>query len=235
MADKAPRVAPQIVFDIAPGLGGFNEEILFGKVWPDPALAPRDRSLVTLSALVSLGRYGQVASHTGRALDNGVTPVEIGELLTQLAFYTGWPNAISAIYEVAKTYADRGIGPVSDGVEPALLPDAKAEVARRALIAGAVAPTAPALAADTDQVLFADLWLRPQLAPRDRSLVTMSALIALGQAEQLPFHVNRAMDNGLTAGQAGEVLRHIAYYAGWPRAISAVGVLRQILETRAAG
>ncbi|MDP9808281.1 hypothetical protein J2W42_001119 [Rhizobium tibeticum] len=81
-------------------------------------------------------------------------------------------------------------------------------------------------------MLFGDLWHRPDLSARERSLVTMSALIAIGQPEQLPFHANRAMDNGLTAGEASEVLSHIAFYAGWPRAMSAVPVLKQVFANR---
>jgi 4-carboxymuconolactone decarboxylase len=84
----------------------------------------------------------------------------------------------------------------------------------------------------TAEVLFHDLWLRPALAPRDRSLVTVSALIATGQVAQIPFHLNKAMDNGLTQAQASEVITHLAYYAGWPNAFSAVPVARGVFEKR---
>lgn len=232
MTDSRPRIAPQIVFDVAPGLGRFNEKVLFGKVWPDPALAPRDRSLITLAALVALGRVPQVGFHTARGLDNGLAPVEIAEILSHLAFYAGWPVAMSAVAEVGRIFSERGIGPLVYGDAVPLVADPAAEDRRKQIVAANVAPVAPALAADTDEVLFADLWLRPQLAPRDRSLVTMAALIAMGQAEQLGFHLSRALDNGLTEAEAGEVLRHIAYYAGWPRAMSAVGALCATLEAR---
>ena len=83
-------------------------------------------------------------------------------------------------------------------------------------------------------VLFRDLWLRPDLAPRDRSLVTVSALIASGQVAQIPFHLNRAMDNGLTRAQASELLTHLAFYAGWPNAMSAVPVVKSVFDARSA-
>ncbi len=110
---------------------------------------------------------------------------------------------------VAKTvFAERGMA--ADDIAPpagALLPvDAQAEAKRAATVKENVAPTAPSLARYTDDVLFADLWRRPDLTPRDRSLVTVAALITQGQAEQLPFHVNRAMENGLTQTQASEVV-----------------------------
>jgi 4-carboxymuconolactone decarboxylase len=81
-------------------------------------------------------------------------------------------------------------------------------------------------------VLFVDLWLRPALAPRERSLVTVSALVANGQATQMLFHLNRAMDNGLTQSEASEVLHHIAFYAGWPCAMSALPVAKEMFEKR---
>jgi 4-carboxymuconolactone decarboxylase len=90
------------------------------------------------------------------------------------------------------------------------------------------------LVQNTTDLLFRDLWLRPALAPRDRSLVTVSALIANGQTAQIPFHLNRAMDNGLTQGQASEVLTHIAFYAGWPCAMSALPVAKDVFEHRIA-
>ena len=77
-----------------------------------------------------------------------------------------------------------------------------------------------------------DLWLRPDLAPRDRSLVTVSALIASGQVAQITYHLNRAMDNGLTQEQAGEVVTHLAVYAGWPNAFAALPVVKDVFEKR---
>jgi 4-carboxymuconolactone decarboxylase len=91
---------------------------------------------------------------------------------------------------------------------------------------------APGLVQNTTEVLFRDLWLRPDLAPRDRSLVTVSALIASGQVAQITYHLNRLMDNGLTQQQAGEVVAHLAFYAGWPNAFSALPVLKDVFEKR---
>ena len=90
----------------------------------------------------------------------------------------------------------------------------------------------PGLVQYTTDVLFRDLWLRPELAPRDRSLVTVSALVATGQVAQITYHLNRAMDNGLTQEQAGEVVAHLAFYAGWPNAFSAAPVFKDVLEKR---
>ena len=84
----------------------------------------------------------------------------------------------------------------------------------------------------TTDLLFRDLWLRPALAPRDRSLITVTALIASGQVAQITFHLNRAMDHGLTERQASEMLTHLAFYAGWPPMFSALPVVKEIFEKR---
>ena len=86
---------------------------------------------------------------------------------------------------------------------------------------------APKLAQLTDDVLFGDVWARPELAPRDRSLITVAALIANGNTEQLSGHLARAMENGLTETELAEVITHLAFYAGWPRAMCAVPVARK--------
>ncbi len=95
-----------------------------------------------------------------------------------------------------------------------------------------VRAVAPALDRYTQGRLLGDLWLRPNLAPRDRSLVTVSALIAAGQVAQMPYHLNRAMDNGLTQAQAAEVITYLAFYVGWPNASSALPVAKDVFERR---
>jgi 4-carboxymuconolactone decarboxylase len=90
----------------------------------------------------------------------------------------------------------------------------------------------PGLVQNTTDLLFRELWLRPVLAPRNRSMVTVSSLIASGQVAQIPYHLNRAMDNGLTQAQASEILTHLAFYAGWPNAFSALPVVKEVFEKR---
>ena len=91
---------------------------------------------------------------------------------------------------------------------------------------------APGVVQYTTDVLLSDLWLRPGLAPRDRSLVTVSALVATGQGAQVTFHLNKAMDNGLTKAEASEVLAQLAFYTGWPSVFSALPVVKSTLEKR---
>jgi 4-carboxymuconolactone decarboxylase len=86
---------------------------------------------------------------------------------------------------------------------------------------------APRLAELTDDVLFEDVWNRTELSARDRSLVTVAALVTSGNTDQLDFHLGRAKENGLTEEELIEVITHLAFYAGWPKAMSAVGAARR--------
>jgi 4-carboxymuconolactone decarboxylase len=90
---------------------------------------------------------------------------------------------------------------------------------------------APKLVSLTDDVLFGDIWARAELSPRDRSLITVATLIAGGNTEQLPGHLERALQNGLTEAELKEVIIHLAFYAGWPRAMSAVQVAKRAFES----
>ncbi|NWF07384.1 carboxymuconolactone decarboxylase family protein [Pseudomonas salomonii] len=80
----------------------------------------------------------------------------------------------------------------------------------------------------TDNVLFGDMWARTQLKPRERSLVTVAALVAMYRLEQLPFHLQRALDNGVSTDELAEVITHLAFYSGWPTAASALKVLSEL-------
>jgi 4-carboxymuconolactone decarboxylase len=90
----------------------------------------------------------------------------------------------------------------------------------------------PKLVDLTDRVLFGDVWERPELSPRDRSLVTIAALVTGGNTEQLSSHLQRGVDNGLTPAEISETLTHLAFYTGWPKALSAVAVAKQMLESK---
>jgi 4-carboxymuconolactone decarboxylase len=102
MAEAGTSRAKQLLGDTAPELVRLTDDVLFGQVWADPALSRRDRSLVTVAALTALYRTEQLRSHLRLALENGLTEDELVAALTHLAFYAGWPNAMSAITELKK-------------------------------------------------------------------------------------------------------------------------------------
>lgn len=91
---------------------------------------------------------------------------------------------------------------------------------------------APALGDYTDNVLFGDVWQRPQLSPRDRSLVTVSSLVAQYRINELPFHLKFALQNGVTREELTEAITHLAFYAGWPAASTAIGIARRVFAER---
>jgi 4-carboxymuconolactone decarboxylase len=224
-----PSLAPQSMRDVAPDLAGYTDRILFGEVWERPGLAPRDRSLVAVSSLIAGGRSAQLTSHLRRGLGNGLTPGELSEVITHLAFYSGWPNAVSAVAVAHDVFRARGID-FADLATPARapLPLPPSDAARAAGVRETVAPMAPALADYTNHVLFDDLWRRPGLAPRDRSLATIAALITSGDAPQLEFHLRRGLENGLKREEIAEAINHLAFYAGWPKAMAAVPVMKAV-------
>ena len=93
-----------------------------------------------------------------------------------------------------------------------------------------MAEVSPKLAQLTADVLFGDVWERPGLSKRDRSLITVAALIALYRTDQLRGHIGGALDNGVTREEIGEVINHMAFYAGWPTAANAVRVAKEIYD-----
>ena len=97
---------------------------------------------------------------------------------------------------------------------------------------GAIGDFAPKLAELTDKVLYGDIWERPELSKRDRSLVTVAALIALNRPDQLRSHLRIARENGVTRQELIETITHLAFYAGWPNAVSAIAVAREVFERK---
>ncbi|MHC9236769.1 carboxymuconolactone decarboxylase family protein [Pseudooceanicola sp. 502str34] len=233
-AQDVATTFPDAVARVAPALQAYSTDDLMGAVWSDEALSVRDRALVTFAALMTRHETESLGAYVELALDAGVTPAELSETITHLAFYTGWGNATAAAEAMAPIYEDRGIAATDlPGAEVDFLPlNEEAEAAREETVQSNFANVSPGVVATTRDILFNDLWLRPDLAPRDRSLVTVAALIAAGQPEQMTFHLNRAMDNGLTQEEAGAMLSHLAFYAGWPKVFSAMPVAKQVFESR---
>jgi 4-carboxymuconolactone decarboxylase len=214
---------------LAPGLATLTDDVLYGDVWRRTELSPRDRSLVTVSVLIATGKPAQLAGHLRRALDNGVHPREASGVLAHLAVYAGWPNAVSALAVYDQVYS-------AHKVDAAVLRDAAPRLAGSASEAsraqetteqlGAVAPKFVQL---TNDVVFGDLWKRADLTPRDRSLITVAALAAMGADDGLDPYLRRAIEAGLTRTQITEAFTHLAFYAGWPNATRAMTAVTRTL------
>jgi 4-carboxymuconolactone decarboxylase len=219
---------------VSPALQRYAKERIFGDVWKRTDLTLRDRSLVTIAALIATGQSHDLPTYIETALQNGLRPTEVSETITHLAFYTGWSNAMSAIEAASKIFERRGISPAQlPPCKEATLPlNETAEAQRASRVDQMLGPDFADLAGYTTDVLFKDLWLRPALAPRDRSLVTISALVATGRVAQLTGHTNIGLDNGLTKQEIAGVITHLAFYSGWPNAMSAAPVAKKVFEDR---
>ena len=236
-AATSPEVRASAAEDlrsVSPALAEYAKSRLQDDVWKRPGLTLRDKSLITVAALVARGQTAEMASQMSQALDNGVKPSEVSETLTHLAFYAGWGEAMTAVPIAREVFRRHGVQtsdlPQSGGSRLPL--NEAAEKQRATQVEANVGPVSPGVVQYTGDVLFKDLWLRPALSPRDRSMVTVTSLIANGQVAQISYHLNRAMDNGLTQREAGEMLTHLAFYTGWPNVFSAIPVFKTVFESR---
>jgi 4-carboxymuconolactone decarboxylase len=234
IAQADPSRLREDVRRVAPALDKYAQERVLGDVWKRPGLSPRDRSVVTLAALIARNQTIEMPFYLGLALDNGVKPREISEIISHLAFYAGWANAMSAVTVAKDIFAAHNIGADQiPAVSPQLLAlNETAEADRAKRVGDQFGAVFPGMTQYTTDVLFRDLWLRPDLAPRDRSLTTVSALIANGQSAQLVGHINIGMNNGLTQAEIAEAITHLAFYVGWPNSFSAMPVAKDVFEKR---
>jgi 4-carboxymuconolactone decarboxylase len=177
-----------------------HANLVLGELWQRPGLSPRDRSIVTLSVLVAKNQAHELPFYLNRALDSGVKPGEIAELITHLAFYSRLGQRHRRRCRGRAVFADR-----QDRCWPAAAGQARAAAAGREGRSGAredgrgkLRPDRAGRRAVHDRGPVPRPLAAPGLAPRDRSLVTVSALVANGQVAQVTYHLNRAMDNGLT-------------------------------------
>ena len=161
-------------------------------------MSPRDRSLVTISVLIATGKPAQLTGHLGRALNNGVQPSEASGLLAHLAIYCGWPNAVSALEVYDQVYTARKVDTAALRAVGPRLPAPASDAGRARALTEELAAVAPKFVQLTNDVVFDDLWRRSDLSLRDRSLVTIAALAAMGDDDQLDFYLRRGVESGLT-------------------------------------
>ncbi len=202
-ADESP--SRKDVQMVAPALDKYTQDRLLGDVWKRPGLSRRDRSVVTLAALIGRNQTIALSDHLKLALDHGVKPAEISEIITHLAFYSGWANAMAAVVVTKDVFAERNIGPDRlPAASPALLPlNEAAEADRAKRVGDQFGAMFPGVVQYTTDVLFRDLWLRPR------------------------------MNNGLTQPEIAEAITHLAFYVGWPNVFSAMPVAKEVFEKRA--
>src|SRR5438093_4985938 len=163
---------------VAPALEKYAQGPL-ADLWKRPGLTPRDRSIVTIAALIARNQTFKMPYYFNLALDNGVKPLEISEIITHLAFYSGWENATSAVAVAKVVFADRKIGADHlPAASPYPLPlDKEAEAQRATSVEQQFGSVAQGIVQYTTDVLFRAWWLRPDLPPRGQRLEPGSALL----------------------------------------------------------
>jgi len=224
----ADGIAPPSVMERR--VAALTDEVLFGDVWRRPELSPRDRSLLTITVLIATGKPAQLAGHLGRALDNGVQPREASGLLGHLAIYCGWPSAVSALDVYDQVYTARKVDTTVLRAEGQRLPPPDSDAARANTVTDELGTVAPKFVQLTNDVVFDNLWQRSDLTLRDRSLITIAALAAMGDDDdQLDFYLGRGLESGLTSAQVTKALTHLGFYAGWPKATKAITALARSL------
>ena len=222
-----------------------------GEMWDRPQLARRDRSLMIIAVLAAQARAEELELHTAVGLRHGLSRTEIEEINLHIAAYAGFPAAMAASRRMDAAFCEtEGVQRI-EGREPAEhLSDAerlaRAADVRASLTAGRADPDPKA---DLDALrvhlgglgdwamkwAFGEIWSRPQLSRRDRSLVVISILAALGQEAELAFHVRGGLNHGLTAEEIQEVMTHLCLYIGFPRAVEGMRAAMAVLDKVGAG
>ena len=226
-AVEAPALPAPDLYAGSPYLRELRNSLVYGEVWERPYLSKRDRSLITIAVLQALARE-ELAIHIPRGLDNGLTPEEISEIILHVTFYAGWPTGVQASQTAAEAFEARGLTLGDLPRAPAL----DAEVTTPGGLSDAYAAV-PRLGALRNSLLYGDIWERPLLSKRDRSLVTVAVNQALYVTNELRLHIDRALDqNGVQPQELSEVVLHVTFYAGWPAAVNAGRLLTAAFEAR---
>ena len=232
-----------LAWDVAPDLNRIAGEFLFGSIWHRPALKDEQREMVTLTCLTVLKRDNQVRRHLGNALNLGLTPVQIVEVLMHSCFYSGIPATLDALTIAAEVFKDRGVDYTPQQVfDSSETPDDLYErgAAKRIEYMGQPASGAlgPVTQAEKDfnrlttEYYWGSIWNRPGLDLPSRSICTMAALTALGREAQLASHIRGALNVGLSQEEIVEVFVHATFYCGLPTVRTAIDLANEIFRSQ---
>jgi 4-carboxymuconolactone decarboxylase len=213
-----------------------------GSMWSRPQLCRRDRSLLVISVLAAQARDEELVSHTGFGLQNGLKPDEIEEILLHVAAYAGFPAAMASSRRIDKALLAASGAEKIEGREAATRKsDTERDRDGAQVLAGVIGDASPRAPADGLAMMehmlgevgviayrwaFGEIWSRPQLSKRDRSIVVIAILVSLGAVDELAVHAPAGLRHGLTRVEVEEVVNHLSLYAGIPRAVEAMRAVR---------
>ncbi len=235
-------------FETRGALGSFVHLTAAGEIWAREQFSRRDRSVVVISVLTALARETELKQHVIGGLNHGLSIDEVDEIMVQLSAYVGLPFALSGSMVVDAAVAER------DGTETRTTPRADAIVQddekRRAAgldvlttllgdpnldkqaTEAAIMGQQGDMGALVMDFAFGDVWSRPQLSRRDRSLIVISALTAINMKHELEIHIGAALNHGLTPVEVEEVMITMVAYGGFPRAIDGILLAKKVFEAR---
>ena len=228
-------------WELAPDLERILGEALFGTIWRRPALTPVQREMITLSALIVLQRENQLRRHLSNALNVGLTPEQIVELIIHDTWYGGAPAGLNALSVCKAVFAERGVD-----YTPAVIHDTdespdelfrRGDALRRRYMGTQPSRPAPPTSAEaelgriTGEYYWGATWTRPGLDLPSRCLCTLTCLAALGREGPLRSHIRAALNIGFTPDQVIEVFGHMTLYAGIPFARGAMDVANAVFAS----
>ena len=227
-------------------LGSFAFDVVMGDVWARPQLSRRDRSLIVISVLATIGSTEELSLHTQVGLNNGLTRTEIEELVLHVAAYAGFPMAMQASRVVTDRFCQiDGVDRLPERTGAEDLDDAerrlRAHDVRKSLTGGRCAADGDAGYAAMVEHLgdvgmiayhwaFGDLWSRDELNRRDRSLIVIAILTVLSRIDELAFHVPAGLNHGLSREEIEEIMVQMTIYGGIPRAVEGIQATRRAFE-----
>jgi 4-carboxymuconolactone decarboxylase len=246
----APGVEPErIATSFARRLGALGSMAfdVVGDMWSRPQLSRRDRSLLVISVLAAQARDDELVAHTRNGLRNGLSATEIEEILLHVAAYAGYPAAMASSRRIDQALREAaGVEQLPERQAAAQKSDAERD-RDAAEVLSTMAGRSPPLGPDEGRAwlenmvgevgvvayrwAFGEVWSRPQLSRRDRSIVVISILVNLGAVAELAFHVPAGLRHGLTRVEIEEVVNHLSLYAGIPRAVEAMRAVREAFAT----
>ena len=224
-------------------LGSFALDFVLGDIWSRPGLNKRDRNLIVLTMLATLHQTNQLKYYVPGGLNHGLTVVEIREIMTHVAAYAGFPRALDAMAETNRILAELGHRR-QNGKLPGAEKFPNAERRQRGVDVMAKLSGNPA--SDPEKVItamagklgplgaygidfaFGEVWARSQLSRRDRSLLVVSVLTALGRTKELHIHVPAAIRHGVTKAELEELMLTAFAYAGAPLAVEGMHVVQEL-------